>query len=336
LGFNNHIVWETLFSIGKKKEAWKYWEARFEATNAPKRIGLPKKRWHQNNNFTGNTLVCSEQGIGDEILYLSCLPDLMNDQSGIVLECDLRWEPLFKRSFPSISVIPSQTKLNNSDEVIYDYKGIVDSYNIGSYLLNGDLPLLYRYDLAENTQLNGYLKPDETRVIGFKKRLIGLGKKPLIGICWRSAFTKPVQFIYTKIDDLISFMPNENYSLISLQYGEFSDEVERIKQSFGVTINEIPDLDQIQDLDGVAALISSLDLVIAPSSTVLHLACALGVPTISTYYSNFRVGIDKDPLFGNCFPILRPGEVFSSSMIAKRTGEVVEYFTKFGKLPFNR
>jgi ADP-heptose:LPS heptosyltransferase len=131
-------------------------------------------------------------------------------------------------------------------------------------------------------------------------------------------------------------MPNENYSLISLQYGEFSDEVERIKQSFGVTINEIPDLDQIQDLDGVAALISSLDLVIAPSSTVLHLACALGVPTISTYYSNFRVGIDKDPLFGNCFPILRPGEVFSSSMIAKRTGEVVEYFTKFGKLPFNR
>jgi ADP-heptose:LPS heptosyltransferase len=190
--------------------------------------------------------------------------------------------------------------------------------------------------LGENTQLNGYLKPDETRVIGFKKRLIGLGKKPLIGICWRSAFTKPVQFIYTKIDDLISFMPNENYSLISLQYGEFSDEVERIKQSFGVTINEIPDLDQIQDLDGVAALISSLDLVIAPSSTVLHLACALGVPTISTYYSNFRVGIDKDPLFGNCFPILRPGEVFSSSMIAKRTGEVVEYFTKFGKLPFNR
>ena len=333
---NNHIIWESLFAVGNKKEAWKYWETRFKNTSAPKRIGLPEKRWHQNNDFTGKVLVCSEQGIGDEILYLSCLPDLMRDQSSIVIECDHRWIRLFERSFPSISIVPSQAKLDNSDEVIYDYKRIVDSYNIESYLLNGDLPLLYRYDLCKNTQLNGYLKPDETRATDFKKILFGLRKKPLIGICWRSAFTEPVPFIYAKIDDLVSFMPNDDCSLISLQYGDFSSEVERIKKDFGITINEIPDLNQIYDLDGVAALISNLDLVIAPSSTVLHLACAIGVPTISTYYPNFKSGTGSDPLFGNCLPILRPDEVFSSSMIAKRTGEVVEYFIKFGRLPSNR
>ena len=40
LGFNNHIMWETLFSIGNKKEAWKYWETRFETTNTPKKRNI--------------------------------------------------------------------------------------------------------------------------------------------------------------------------------------------------------------------------------------------------------------------------------------------------------
>ena len=43
---------------------------------AVERHGLPTKRWRESEKLDGKLLVCSEQGVGDEILYLSCLPDL--------------------------------------------------------------------------------------------------------------------------------------------------------------------------------------------------------------------------------------------------------------------
>ena len=141
-------------------------------------------------------------------------------------------------------------------------------------------------------------------------------------------------FIYAKLDELISSLPQGDYCLVNLQYGDFSADIVRIESELGVKIHEIPDLNQLEDLDGVAALISCLDLVIAPSSSVLHLSCALGVPTISTYYPNFRSDARTDPLFGNCLPVLKPDEVFYSSVVAERTGVATRHFLKFGELPF--
>ena len=84
----------------RKKKGWKHWARRFEYDGALERHGLPEKRWRQSEKLDGKLLVCSEQGIGDEILYLSCLPDLLKQHKAIVIECDKRWGPIFRRSFP--------------------------------------------------------------------------------------------------------------------------------------------------------------------------------------------------------------------------------------------
>ena len=330
---NRHIIWETLFAMGKQKEAWKYWLNRFEDADIPKRIGLPAKQWRPNNKKAQKILVCSEQGIGDEILYLSCLPDLIRDQPDLVVECDLRWQNLFERSFPAIKFISRQTSVDKENQVLYDYREVVRWHNVEGYILNGDLPALYRQDLKVRKKINGYLRADLNQIKKFTDTLNKITKKKLIGICWRSAFTEPVPFIYAKVDELISNLPDGDYSLVSLQNGDFADEIVRIEREFGVIIHQIQDLDQIEDLDGVAALMSCLDLVIAPSSSVLHLACALGIPTISTYYPNFRFKAGVDPLFDNCLPMLNPEDVFCSSVVASRTGATVQYFMNFGHLP---
>ena len=331
---NNHLIWESLFSMGEKQAAWSYWETRFDCEDAPKRIGLPDKKWQKDYSGKKKLLVCSEQGIGDEILYLSCLPDLLRDQTAIVVECDNRWKKLFERSFPSIKVVPRQIDYKEDDEVFYDYREVVTTNNIYSYVLNGDLPALYRYSLCEPASSKGYLKADPLRIQKFECVLSKISTKTLIGICWRSAFSEPVPFIYAKLDELISGLPKGDYCLVSLQYGDFTEDIVRIERELGVKIYEIPDLNQLEDLDGVAALISCLDLVIAPSSSVLHLSCALGVPTISTYYPNFRSDARTDPLFGNCLPVLKPDESFHSSVVAERTGVATRHFLEFGELPF--
>ena len=331
---NNHLIWESLFSMGEKQAAWSYWEARFNCVGAPERIGLPEKKWQKGDSGKGKLLICSEQGIGDEILYLSCLPDLLQDQTAIVVECDNRWKKLFERSFPSIKVVSRQISYTDDDEVFYDYREVVTKNNINSYVLNGDLPALYRYSLCEPLSSEGYLKADPGRIKKFEDVLNKISEKTLIGICWRSAFSEPTPFIYAKLDELISCLPEGNYCLVSLQYGDFTEDIVRIQSDLDVKIHEIPDLNQLEDLDGVAALISCLDLVIAPSSSVLHLSCALGVPTISTYYPNFRSAARTDPLFSNCLPVLKPDEVFYSSVVAERTGRATRHFLECGSLPF--
>ena len=45
-----------------------------------------------------------EQGVGDEILFASCYPDLIASAGDVVIECDQRLVSLFARSFPDAEV----------------------------------------------------------------------------------------------------------------------------------------------------------------------------------------------------------------------------------------
>src|SRR5690606_17227090 len=50
-----------------------------------------------------------EQGLGDEIMYASCLEDAARDVQ-VIVECDPRLEGLFRRSFPYASVYGTRRK----------------------------------------------------------------------------------------------------------------------------------------------------------------------------------------------------------------------------------
>ena len=56
-------------------------------------------------------LVRAEQGVGDQILFASLIPDLAAarkaEGGSVMLECEPRLVPLFARSFPDVTVRPA-------------------------------------------------------------------------------------------------------------------------------------------------------------------------------------------------------------------------------------
>ena len=82
---------------------------------------------------------------------------------------------------------------------------------------------------------------------------------------------------------------------INLQFGDVEADLVRLEQAAGgAVVTWFEDLDLMQDLDGVAALMCALDLIIAVPNTNVHLAGALGRP----------VWMPFDPQWG-CFWVVK-------------------------------
>ena len=65
---------------------------------------------------------------------------------------------------------------------------------------------------------------------------------------------------------------------VSLQYGDTQDAINLTRWKYGVEIYQDQSIDTWNDLDGAAAQVAALDYVVSISTTVVHLAGALGVP----------------------------------------------------------
>ncbi|MBF0445633.1 MAG: hypothetical protein HQL68_08575, partial [Magnetococcales bacterium] len=99
---------------------------------------------------------------------------------------------------------------------------------------------------------------------------------------------------------------------VDLQYGNTKKELKEFTKKSAVKIIQDSSIDQMQDLDGYAAQIAAMDLVVTISSTTAHMAGALGVPTLlmldssplwywmlhgekSPWYSSLRLFRQKKP-----------------------------------------
>ena len=93
-----------LLSSGNFKEGWRKYEWRFEVKDFKQRT-FPIPRW-DGSSLKGKTLfIHAEQGVGEEIMFASCLPEVIAPADSCVIECDKRLVPLFTRSFPKAKVI---------------------------------------------------------------------------------------------------------------------------------------------------------------------------------------------------------------------------------------
>jgi ADP-heptose:LPS heptosyltransferase len=67
-------------------------------------------------------------------------------------------------------------------------------------------------------------------------------------------------------------------TLINLQYGDVTAEINAIKDNLGITIHDWKDANPLENLDDFAAQIAALDIVISADNVTVHLAGALGKP----------------------------------------------------------
>ena len=255
-----------------------------------------------------SVLVWKEQGLGDEILLASVVPDLIRDLCAavgggrLVVEVSAKLLPLFTRSFAAgTHACDSVLGSNGADASVevdivrYPLRGEdLDASPWGPALLSlpiGGLPMFYRRRVSQfRTSGDGHLLADPVRHKHWRARLReaagreGFGQRSAftaVGIAWRSSITTPGRAtFYAKPADLAPIFQLDNVLICNLQYDLTAAESEEIALMFGArTLVTFPDLDLYNDLDEAAAFMSTLDIVISPLISTVDLAGALGIAT---------------------------------------------------------
>jgi tetratricopeptide (TPR) repeat protein len=270
-----------LLQKSRLDEGWTEYEQRLDG-EPPLRRWAGTPHW-DGSSFAGRTLlVYREQGIGDEIMFASCLPDLVeraeHDGARLIVETDPRVAPMFARSFPGVTVRAQTTDCVQAEDapapVAPDADLAVAMGSLGS-LLRTSIDAFPRRE-------RGYLQPDPAHAARWAERLAGIGPGPFVGISWRSMIrTAERRLEYSRLDEWGPILTVPGVQLVLLQYDDCEREVVDAEHRFGVTIHRWRDLDLKNDFEGIAALMANLDLVIAPRNAVTMLAGALGAPTLA-------------------------------------------------------
>ncbi|TAL02466.1 MAG: tetratricopeptide repeat protein [Rhodospirillaceae bacterium] len=251
-------------------EGWIEYNYRLAADNIPLRGGPAIPIWRGQDLGQGALFVFSEQGVGDEILYASLLPDLMARGIRVVWETDERLGNILQRSFNSIRVVARSTPPTIGSP----------APDVVAQLPAGSLGQVFRPTVNHfPSDRGGYLAADRARSDSLRA---GLGLAPgekLIGMSWVSKNIAFGRYKSTTLADWAEIMKTPGVRFVDLQYGDTSAERAALRAQFGVTLAHVEGLDLRDDLDGMAALTAACDMVITVSNTTAHVAGALGVPT---------------------------------------------------------
>jgi Tfp pilus assembly protein PilF len=284
--FHRSLAWLT---NGDYAHGWPEYETRLlDATLVARPQHFP--RWDGSAPSGRTVLVYGEQGLGDEIMFASCLPDLMRAGARCVIECNPALRALFARSFPEAAVYAAMPD-----------KAVPESVRAGGIDCEvplGSLPRYFRGSAAAFARRGGYLKADAHRVAAWQARLATLGPGFTIGISWQGG-TQATRSALRSIPlhEWLPILKISGARLVSLQYTpDVSPALDTLRQQHGIRVAHWPDA--IADYDETAALVCALDLTVSVCTSVVHLAGALGQPVWVMVPSNpeWRYGCAGDTM----------------------------------------
>lgn len=256
----------TLLTLGRFAEAWPDYELRLLSEDRPRR-DFAFALW-QGEPLDGETvLVHAEQGIGDEILFASCLPEVIAAAGRCVVDCAPKLAPVFARSFPA-AVVHGGRQTDPVDWAL--------ALGIDVQVPIGSLPLWLRTRADAFPRHDGYLKADPVKIARWRERLAALGPGAKIGLSWRGGTARTrAERRSIPLAELAPLLREPGRHFVSLQYGaEARGEVERFAAESGLRVHHWPEA--IDDYDETAALLCALDGVVSVCTAVVHLAGALG------------------------------------------------------------
>ena len=236
---------------------------------------LPFPLWRGESIEGKAILVAIEQGIGDQVMFASCIADLERlAPSRIVLEFSDRLAKTITRSFPRCEVIASR-----QDHSLEWLRAVG---TIDYFVMLGDLPSRFRRSVADF--------PRHARRTHWSAAIGGQGR-PRIGLSWRGG-TELTRTSLRSVDvtNFATLATCVDADWVCLQYGDVKGDLDRAERT-GLTMQYWPE--SIADLDEFAALVSSLDLVISVCNTTVHYAGALGIPVwvVAPKVPEWRYGI---------------------------------------------
>lgn len=255
--------------LGRFADAWSDYDARWRVPGLrmPYR-DFPAPAW-DGSPLAGKTiLIWGEQGLGDELIFASLLPELTAEAGHLVVECERRLVTLLARALPGAEVLgrsdPPHPRLLAGD--------------IDRHAPMGDVAKFRRRTRAAFAPSPGYLGIDTARLAARRARYGALGPGLKVGVSWLSAnpHYKPVVDVPLTAWAPIFTVPGIVW--INVQYGAHETEIAPELAKAGTEIFLDRDIDAMADLDAWAAQIAACDLVVSISNSTSCLAGALGVP----------------------------------------------------------
>ena len=241
-----------MLELGQWDKAWDEYEYGFEAKSRVDRCLGDMPRW--DGVSPGTVCVYGEQGIGDEIMFASMLPDITNTNP-IIFECHKRLKTLFEHSFPGLICHGTREDQAITWQDEFDYQ--ISIASLGKY---------YRRT-ADSFPGMPYLKAESAP----------RGKKFRVGISWTGGMKAGRVAKRTVPLNWWSKILKQDCEFVSLQYTDCEAEISETEQALGVDIQQHPGA-KYDDYYECAKLVMSCDLVISVCTSVVHLAGALGVP----------------------------------------------------------
>ena len=216
---------------GDLERGWKDYDSRYFADiERIPRFAEPPPYW-RGEDLAGKTiLLWMEQGLGDEVLYSSMIPEIAALARHCILECSPRMVPVFTRSFPQIKTVRYQAQgVRTTPPSEFDVQISVTS--LGKY---------FRSNFTKFPRHQGYLKADSERVKQLRSRYEALAKRNLIvGLSWRSKnqlMNIPKSADLTTWSDVFA-VPGVTF--VNLQYGDCAEELSAVKDKFGVDVFQV-------------------------------------------------------------------------------------------------
>ncbi len=269
-------------SLGRWKDAWQYHEALYgehiytRIYNDP-----PEPDW---DGTKGQTVaVRCDQGLGDQIMFAQCLPQLIADSKQVILECSKRMVGFFRRNFPDAIVY------GTLKEATLDW---VKDHKIDAHIHISGLGKFYRNKDADFPRL-AYASADTERVRAWKEWLAPL-PKPWIGIGWKGGIQATQTHIRSMtLEDMRPILELPG-TFIDMSYTDNAAEIARWNIDNKSQVIR-PPVD-VSDYDDTIALIAALDEMVSVTTSAVHVCGALGrschvlVPEVAQWRYAYRYG----------------------------------------------
>ena len=259
----------TRFAAGNVAGAWDdyawRWRSRFHEPARP----FPQPAWNGQDLDGKALLVWGEQAVGDELMFATMFADLKRRGGRLIVETEHRLQPLFARSFPWAGIVtrtdPPAPRLMAPD--------------IDFQIAIGDLGRMLRPDRAAFANGRPYLRADDDSAARLRAAHSRLAAgRPRVGISWKSGADRAGVARSLDGGALKRLLGRDDIFWVSLQYGDISGDLAGLEPG-QLWVDE--DVDALRSLDDLAAQMAGLDLVVSVANTTVHMAGALGVPTVA-------------------------------------------------------
>jgi Flp pilus assembly protein TadD len=300
--------------LGELEAGWRLYRARLSPLSGRReRFEVPGAPY----DFAAGTaglegralLLVAEQGLGDEILFASLIPeviDALGPDGHLALAVEPRLVSLFARSFPAAEVVAHRTRSVDGAPVrtVPVLKTPVKFWAPFAAPAEALRPAADRFPPTA-----GFLKPDPARVAHWRG---WLGQRPgrKVGLLWKSGkLSGERQRLFAPFDAWGPVLRTPGVTFVNLQYGDCAEEQAFARSELGIDILEPPGLDLKDDLDDVAALAAAVDLTLGFSNASFNLAGAVGAPAwlIAVDRAWTMLGTDRYPWYPQARCFTAPG-----------------------------